>query len=160
MDDAIIQHLKHYHEGYRECMLTSLYGESFVERLGIDVDRYSPDSARRNSYNEGWGKAKNDLNLNNRISEQDIKYNLIHINPDGSEIYEFTSPYNGRITTEFGEHCPIGQCVVRAKSTYQGQNYQSIVKLNLIHFSQYKDIIIKQLITELTQHINRETNKL
>lgn len=73
MEDAIIQHLTHYQCGYRECILTLLYGESFVERLGIDVDRYSPDSARRNSYNEGWENAKNDLTLNTKSSEQDIK---------------------------------------------------------------------------------------
>lgn len=62
--DCENQHVRYYFQGYRESMLTLIHGENFVwTNLVIDVDRYSPDSARRNSYDEGWKDAVNDFNL-------------------------------------------------------------------------------------------------
>lgn len=59
------QHLKRYQEGYRECFLTKTHGEEKVwDVFQIDVDRYSPDSARRFSYNQGWNDALNDFSIN------------------------------------------------------------------------------------------------
>lgn len=59
--DCEVQHLKHFFEGYRERVLTGLYGEQSVEDMGIDVQRYCPGSARQNSYKNGWEKAAEDL---------------------------------------------------------------------------------------------------
>ena len=57
------KHEKHYNEGYRESMLTLLHGENKVwDAFNIDVDRYTPDSARRISYDLGWLKAIEDYN--------------------------------------------------------------------------------------------------
>lgn len=55
------QHIKYYQKGYRESMLTQIHGENKVgDILQIDVDRYSPDSPRRTSYDQGWNDAIND----------------------------------------------------------------------------------------------------
>jgi|JI10StandDraft_1071094.scaffolds.fasta_scaffold214211_3 hypothetical protein len=160
MEDSTIQHLKHYHEGYRESILTSMFGESYVERIGIDVDRYSPNSARKNSYNEGWESAKNDVNFKITGLDYDIKYKLIFIFPGGDELYEFSSLYDGQILIEFDQDYPVGRCRMKAKTTYRGQNYQSITDLNLLGNVEYKDVAIKKLIIQLTQHIINESNKL
>lgn len=62
--DCENQHLKYYQEGYRESMLTLIHGEIKVgDLLEIDVNRYSPDGARRNSYDEGWSHAINDFRI-------------------------------------------------------------------------------------------------
>jgi hypothetical protein len=62
--DCENQHIKHYQEGYREGMLTKIHGEDKVwDNLQIDVDRYSPDSARRISYQQGWNDAVSDYGL-------------------------------------------------------------------------------------------------
>jgi hypothetical protein len=59
--DFRTQHLKHYEEGYKEGMLTKILGQEKVwSILKIDVDRYAPDSARSNSYKEGWENAISD----------------------------------------------------------------------------------------------------
>ncbi len=61
LDDKL-QHMTHYHEGYREYMLTRIYGSDKVsDELQIDVYRYSPGSARRISYESGWQEAMNDI---------------------------------------------------------------------------------------------------
>lgn len=63
MDNSLI-HLCHYHEGYRESMLTLIHGENIVwDKFQIDTARYSPGSARDTSYQEGWNKAIQDYNL-------------------------------------------------------------------------------------------------
>jgi len=69
MDDAITvlqekfndldnkyQHLKHMFEGYREYVLIEIlrYNDDKEIEDAIDDERYSPGSARRISYNEGW----------------------------------------------------------------------------------------------------------
>jgi hypothetical protein len=60
--DCELQHLKKFHEGYRECMLVQIHGYEYVEdELEIDTIRYSPDSPRRISYDEGWNSALNDF---------------------------------------------------------------------------------------------------
>jgi hypothetical protein len=56
--DCLNQHLKHYHEGYREFFLILNHGQDAVENKNIDIDRYSLDSPRRNSYNDGWKQAE------------------------------------------------------------------------------------------------------
>lgn len=62
--DCKFQHLKHYGEGYREKMLELIHGEQAVwDELQIDTDRYSPDSARRISYDNGRDDAARDYNL-------------------------------------------------------------------------------------------------
>ena len=62
--DSENQHIKYYQQGYREGMLTQIHGEEKVwDKLKIDVDRYSPDSARRISYNQGWDNAVSDYGL-------------------------------------------------------------------------------------------------
>lgn len=62
--DCENQHIKHYQEGYRESMLTQIHSEDKVwDELQIDVDRYSPDSARRISYDQGWYEAISDYGL-------------------------------------------------------------------------------------------------
>lgn len=62
--DCENQHIKHYQEGYRESILTLVHGEDKVwDILQIDVDRYSPDSVRRISYNQGWNDAVTDYGL-------------------------------------------------------------------------------------------------
>lgn len=55
-------HMKYFQEGYRECILTQLYGENKVfSEMQIDTDRYSHGSAKYNSYQEGWESASQDL---------------------------------------------------------------------------------------------------
>jgi len=62
--DCENQHIKHYQEGYREGILTQIHGEyKLWNKLQIDVDRYSPDSARRISYDQGWNDAVRDYGL-------------------------------------------------------------------------------------------------
>lgn len=59
--DAAYQHLKYFHEGYRDRMITFLHGDKFAEeRMGIDTGRYAIGSARRFSYDEGWEQAAKD----------------------------------------------------------------------------------------------------
>ena len=60
MPDYEAQHFKYFFKGYREKVLERLYGEQEVEDMGIDTQRYSPDSARRFSYDEGRKKAQED----------------------------------------------------------------------------------------------------
>lgn len=53
--DSWTQHFKYLLEGYFEHRMSDLYGEDNLEyAFGIDIDRYSPGSARRMSYEEGW----------------------------------------------------------------------------------------------------------
>ena len=62
--DCEIQHIKYYNEGYREKMLDLIHGEEAVwDKLQIDTDRYSPDSARRISYDNGRDDAARDYDL-------------------------------------------------------------------------------------------------
>lgn len=62
--DCRLQHQIHLFEGYKERMLQHLYGEDYAEEtLEIDVERYSPGSARRFSYDEGRKRAENDISL-------------------------------------------------------------------------------------------------
>lgn len=59
--DAAYQHLKYFHEGYRDKMITLLHGDKFAEeQMGIDTGRYAIGSARRFSYDEGWEQAAKD----------------------------------------------------------------------------------------------------
>jgi len=59
--DNELQHQKYYFEGYKEQMLLLIKGENYIcDKLKIDMARYSPDSIRAFSYNEGIKAANSD----------------------------------------------------------------------------------------------------
>jgi len=64
--------LSDYLEGYRETVMLQIHGEQKLEDAGIDIQRFSPNSASWGQYQKGKTQALKDMNINSNIEENII----------------------------------------------------------------------------------------